>query len=138
MGHADERAVAAGTPVAVLMERAGQAVAWAVRRACGGTYGKRVVVACGKGNNGGDGLVAARVLRGWGVRVDTFALEGGIDAARFERAVARADVFVDAMFGTGLTGELEGDAARVVAVVAEAPVAVVAVDIPSGVNGLTG
>jgi hydroxyethylthiazole kinase-like uncharacterized protein yjeF len=138
MGEADRRTIESGTPVEVLMDRAGRAVAWGIREVCGGVYGRRVVVVCGKGNNGGDGLVAAGVLRGWGVRVDTFALESGIDAARFERAVARADVFVDAMFGTGLNGALEGDAERVVAVVAEAPVAVVAVDIPSGVNGLTG
>ena len=138
MAEADRRTIEAGTPVEVLMDRAGRAVAWGVREVCGGVYGRRGVVVCGKGNNGGDGLVAARVLRGWGVRVDTFALEDGIDAARFERAIARADVFVDAMFGTGFTGELEGDAARVVDTVAGYSVAVVAVDIPSGVNGLTG
>ena len=53
--------IEAGTPVEVLMDRAGRAVAWrGARRCCGGTYGRRVVVVCGKGNNGGDGLVAAR------------------------------------------------------------------------------
>lgn len=138
MAAADRRKIEAGTPVEVLMDRAGRAVAWGVREVCGGVYGRRAVVVCGKGNNGGDGLVAARVLRAWGVRVDTFALEAGIDAARFERAIARADVFVDAMFGTGFAGELEGDAARAVGIVAGEAVAVVAVDIPSGVNGLTG
>ncbi len=138
MGEADRRTIEAGTPVEVLMDRAGHAVAWGVREIAGGVYGRRAVVVCGKGNNGGDGIVAARVLRGWGVRVDTFKLEDGIDAPRFERALARADVFVDAMYGTGLNGALQGDAAWVATTVAARPVLVVAVDIPSGVNGLTG
>jgi ADP-dependent NAD(P)H-hydrate dehydratase / NAD(P)H-hydrate epimerase len=138
MARADERAVASGTPVAVLMERAGQSVAWAVRRACGGTYGKRVVVVCGKGNNGGDGRVAARVLRGWGVRVDRFELAQGVDQERFVRAVARANCVVDAMFGTGFRGALDGDARWVADAVHDAQAYVVAVDIPSGVSGATG
>ena len=101
MGEADRRTIDAGTPVDVLMERAGRAVAWTVRREMGGTYGRRAVVVCGKGNNGGDGLVAARALREWGVRVDVFTLEGGVDRQLCERALLRADAFVDAMFGTG-------------------------------------
>ena len=72
MGDADRRAIAAGTPVEVLMGRAGRAVAWEARRLVGGTYGRRVVLVCGKGNNGGDGLVAARVLAGWGMRPRVF------------------------------------------------------------------
>ena len=67
------------------MERAGRAVAWAVRRAVPGTYGRRVVVVCGKGNNGGDGLVAARVLEGWGVRTTVFELADGIRPAPSSR-----------------------------------------------------
>ena len=111
MGEADRRTIEAGTPVEVLMDRAGRAVARAVREVAGGTYGRRVVVVCGKGNNGGDGLVAARVLRGWGVRVDVFALADGVDRVRAERALARADVLVDAMYGSGFSDALEGDAA---------------------------
>jgi NAD(P)H-hydrate epimerase len=138
MGEADRRTIAAGTPVAVLMERAGRAVAWEVRRFLGGTYGRRVVVVCGKGNNGGDGIVTARVLRAWGVRVAVFELAHGIDHAVFDRELARADVVVDAMFGTGFRGELEGDAAYVAARGDATGTPVVAVDIPSGVDGLTG
>ena len=143
MGAADRAAVVAGTPVEVLMERAGRAVAWRVRKVLGGTYGRRVLVVCGKGNNGGDGLVAARVLRDWGVRVDVLTLEAGVGAPELARALGRAHAVIDAMYGTGFRGALEGDAARVAEVLAArrgmtggAPV--VAVDIPSGVDGLTG
>ena len=62
MGAADRATIAAGTPEAVLMDRAGHAVAWAVRTRLRGLYGERAVVVCGKGNNGGDGVIAARVL----------------------------------------------------------------------------
>ncbi|HUF83161.1 MAG TPA: NAD(P)H-hydrate dehydratase [Acidimicrobiia bacterium] len=136
MAEADRRTIAAGTRVEVLMERAGRAVAWAVRRVCGGTYGRRVVVVCGKGNNGGDGLVAARVLRGWGVHVDVFELKDGIDRDRCRRALQRTDCVVDAMYGTGFNGRLEGDAHWFACESWGAPV--VAVDIPSGIDGLTG
>jgi ADP-dependent NAD(P)H-hydrate dehydratase / NAD(P)H-hydrate epimerase len=138
MGAADARAVAAGTPVAVLMERAGRAVAWAVRRSLPGTYGSRVVLVCGQGNNGGDGLVAARVLASWGVRTTVFELAAGLDRRRMTRALGAADVVVDAMYGTGFRGTLEGDAAWVVEQLQPFTGDVVAVDIPSGVDGLTG
>jgi hydroxyethylthiazole kinase-like uncharacterized protein yjeF len=136
MAEADRRTIAAGTPVEVLMERAGRAVAWAVRRVCGGTYGRRAVVACGKGNNGGDGLVAARIMRGWGMHVDVFELTDGIDRDRARRAIQRADCVIDAMYGTGFKGRLEGDAHWLACETWGAPV--VAVDIPSGIDGLTG
>ena len=70
MHAADARTIAAGTPEAVLMQRAGRAVAWRVRQVLGGTYGRRVVVVCGKGNNGGDGRITGAALSEWGVRVD--------------------------------------------------------------------
>jgi NAD(P)H-hydrate epimerase len=136
MAAADERAIAAGTPVEVLMERAGHAVAWTARQHLSNAYGKRVVIVCGKGNNGGDGLVAAQVLRGWGVRTDVFELAHGIPAAEFDRAADRADLMIDAMFGTGFRGALEGDAAMVAR--ASEHLDTIAVDIPSGVDGLTG
>src|SRR5688500_18627275 len=136
MAEADQHTIAAGTPVEVLMQRAGHAVAWEVRQRLGATYGKRVVVVAGKGNNGGDGLIAADVLRGWGIRVDVFELEHGVPEAGFRSALARADLLVDGMFGTGFRGELEGDAALVARHSTEVPT--VAVDIPSGVDGLTG
>jgi NAD(P)H-hydrate epimerase len=136
MAEADRRTIAAGTPVEVLMERAGRAVAWEVRRVLGGTYGARAVIVCGKGNNGGDGLVAARVLDGWGVRVDVLELADGPDRDTVDRAFDRADVAVDAMYGTGFQGVLEGVAAHTARRSASLPT--VAVDIPSGIDGLTG
>lgn len=136
MAEADRRTIAAGTPLEVLMERAGQAVAWEVRQRLGTAYGKRVVVTCGKGNNGGDGHVAARVLRGWGVRTDVLELAHGIPEPELGRAVRRADLMIDAMFGTGFRGALEGDAALVARGSHDVPT--VAIDIPSGVDGLTG
>ncbi|MGH9025290.1 MAG: NAD(P)H-hydrate epimerase, partial [Acidimicrobiia bacterium] len=138
MAEADQRAIASGTPVETLMDRAGRHVAWAVRDLAGGCYGTRAVIVCGKGNNGGDGLVAAGVLRGWGVRVEVQRLEDGVDRARCQQALRRADVAVDAMFGTGFKGELESDAAWAAGAFLSAGVPTIAVDIPSGVDGRTG
>jgi len=136
MAEADRRTITAGTPVEVLMDRAGRAVAWQARRMLGSTYGARVAIVCGKGNNGGDGLVAARVLRGWGVRVDVLELAAEVEIGDVERAVSRADLLVDAMYGTGFQGVLDGAAARTAELSDD--VSTLAVDIPSGIDGLTG
>ena len=69
MAAADEATIASGTPGFVLMERAGRAVARATVTLAGHRYGSRVAIVCGKGNNGGDGFVAARVLHREGVAV---------------------------------------------------------------------
>lgn len=138
MARADRATIASGTPQSVLVERAGAAVAWHARRMLGGGYGRRVVVVCGKGNNGADGRVAARRLREWGVRTDVFALEAGLDRAVVSRSLARADLAIDAMLGTGFSGSLGGDAEWAAAAFGGAGVPVLAVDVPSGVDGLTG
>lgn len=138
MGAADAAAIASGVSATTLVERAGGAVARAARRRLGGGYGRRLVVVAGKGNNGADGLVAARLLASWGARVAVFRLVAGIDPDRLRRALAPADLAVDAMFGTGLTGPLAGEAAGVAAAFSRAGVPVLAVDIPSGVDGRTG
>jgi NAD(P)H-hydrate epimerase len=137
MGELDRRAIEAGTPEAVLVERAGSAVAWQARRLLGGMYGRRVVVACGKGNNGADGSVAAFWLRSWGARVVEIDIATAVDRDETEREIRRADLFVDAMFGTGFRGALTGDSAWLADACRVVPL-VVAVDIPSGVDGLTG
>src|SRR4051812_23766785 len=90
---------AAPEPVEVLVERAGAAVARAAATMTGGTYGRRVVVVAGKGNNGADGRVAAERLRrrGAGVLV--------LDAADRPERLPPSDLVIDAAFGTGFRGE---------------------------------
>lgn len=115
---------AAPEPVAELIERAGGAVAWAALEMLGGSYGKRVVVIAGKGNNGADGRSAARRLEERGIRVRVF------DAADAPARLPQSDLVIDAAYGTGFRGGY----------VAPDPSGsrVLAVDIPSGVNGDTG
>jgi len=157
----DRDTQALGVSAEDLMERAGRAVARATVDRCGGAYGRRAVVACGKGNNGGDGFVAARHLARAGMRVDVVAVEPedalrepaatnrrrldevGValrpfSDARLERALARADVAVDAIFGTGFRGVPEDAWAQAIVELNASGVPIVAVDIPSGVNGATG
>lgn len=138
MNAADRATIEAGTPVDVLMERAGWGLARAVRDHLGGTYGRRVVLVCGKGNNGGDGLVAARVLRHWGVRTEVFELEAGLDREALVRSLSRADAAVDAMLGTGFRGTLEGDPASAAEAMNVSRAPLIACDIPTGVDGTTG
>lgn len=121
MGEVDR---AAPEPVDVLIARAGSATARAAARMLGGTYGRRVVVVAGKGNNGADGREAAVHLRRRGVRVEV------IDAPDAPDRLPPCDLVVDAAYGTGFRGEYTAPDP------AGAPV--LAVDIPSGVNGLTG
>ena len=133
MRRADEAAISSGTPGDVLMERAGRALARAALRLAGGRYGKRALVLCGKGNNGGDGLVAARVLRteGLTVRVVRLFEDDPVPAA------SGFDVVVDAIFGTGFKGAPEGRVAAAIEGLDDHP-KVVSADIPSGVDGATG
>lgn len=122
-----EMAVADATapvPVEILIERAGAAVAVAALDLLGGGYGRRVVVLAGPGNNGADGRAAVPRLRRRGARVEV--VEVGSAPAR----LPSADLVIDAAFGTGFRGHF--DAPEVGAT------PVLAVDIPSGVDGLTG
>lgn len=127
---------AAPEPVEELIERAGAAVARHALTMLGGTYGRRVVVVAGKGNNGADGRAAARRLTRRGVRVDVLDAVDAVDAAvpaggAWSRLASRADLLVDAAYGTGFRGSWEPPPVP-------AGVPVLAVDIPSGVSGLTG
>ena len=137
MGEADRYTIASGTPEEVLVERAGRAVARHALRLLGGTYGRRVMVVCGRGNNGADGVVAARYLRARGIGVDEL-VPADAGSPAFRRAVSRADLAIDGMFGTGFRGALEGDAAIVAQALARADTPTLAIDIPSGVDGATG
>jgi len=147
MARADAAAMAAGTSGLTLMERAGTAVADAV---CARFPRQTALVLCGPGNNGGDGYVAARVLkdRGWTVEVRAFGEPVTQDAqaasVRWDGAVKALNgalepgVWIDALFGAGLSRPLHGPAAAAALRMAETPERVVAVDVPSGVPGDTG
>lgn len=157
----DRETEARGTPVADLMERAGRATARAALGLAGGAYGRRAVALCGKGNNGGDALVAARYLSRWGMRVTAVLLEepaalrepavGAFEAlgpagvrwrpfseGALARELDRAHVGIDGLFGTGFRGTAEGPYAAAIEALNAALAPVVAVDIPSGVEGDTG
>jgi ADP-dependent NAD(P)H-hydrate dehydratase / NAD(P)H-hydrate epimerase len=151
MAEADRLTIAGGMPGIKLMENAGRAVADAA-----GTLlqGRRVVVVAGPGNNGGDGFVAARHLaeRGYAVRVsfvgDAKRLKGdaALAAERWSGPVEQAtpvaltgcDVVIDALFGAGLDREVDGLPRVMIGAMNASSAPVIAVDLPSGVNGTTG
>lgn len=152
MARADTLAAASGVPSLALMENAGRAVAAEAERMV--SPGARIVVVCGPGNNGGDGFVAARLLkeRGYNVQLgllgDLARLKGdaaamaarwkgtALDAVTLPLGVA--DLVVDALFGAGLSRALDGDAARCVEGIVASGKPVLAVDVPSGLDGTTG
>ncbi len=107
-----------------LMERAGAAVAREVLQLF--PDARRVAVVCGGGANGGDGRIAARILR-----------DEGLDAVETS-AVEQADVIIDALFGTGFHGEPRAEAAATIERINAAAAPVVSVDVPSGVDASTG
>lgn len=143
MRAAEAAAIAAGTPVETLMERAGEALAEAVFHYAGK---RAALIACGPGNNGGDGYVAARHLRTRGVPVRVAALaEPATDAARRARGqwggpvedldrAAPAAVLVDCLFGTGLSRPLDEAVSRRLSDLAAGSRIAVACDLPSGVE----
>jgi len=123
MGQVDRHA---REPVEVLVERAGHAVARAARRMLAGGYGRRITVVAGPGNNGADGRTAARILTGWGAAVSVLAAADVVAGA----SLGDADLVIDAAYGTGLS--------RPYPPPDPGPAPVLAVDIPSGLSGLTG
>ncbi|MFI5316090.1 MAG: NAD(P)H-hydrate dehydratase [Myxococcota bacterium] len=151
-----------GIPGRTLMEAAGRAVAEAVARYF--PEKRRPLVACGSGNNGGDGYVAARALaeqrRGVQPRVlevarpdrqspESKANRDLLAAAQIELATARdeaslraalsgCDLIVDSVFGVGLTRPVEGEAALLLRALAESGLPIVSVDLPSGISSDTG
>ena len=112
-----------GVDVAVLIRRAGYAVAQTALRMLGGSYGKHVIVLAGKGNNGEDGRVASDFLRARGVKVSVFS------SSEMPTQLPECDLVIDAVYGTGLRSDF-------VAPTTNAPV--LAVDIPSGIDATTG
>jgi ADP-dependent NAD(P)H-hydrate dehydratase / NAD(P)H-hydrate epimerase len=152
MGQADCLAMEGGVPGLELMENAGRAVADEV--ATRFPDASEVAVLCGPGNNGGDGFVAARHLldRGYRVRLGFKGEPNRLppDAASMAKAwtgaveplsaelLSRAEIVVDALFGAGLARPIEGDFAALIETVNSGGLPVVAVDVPSGVDGTTG
>lgn len=152
MGRADKLAVEAGVSSLTLMENAGRAVADEAEKMV--SPGARIAVLCGPGNNGGDGFVAARLLkeRGYSVQLGLLgrreALKGdaaamsarwkgtALDALTLE--LSSVDLVIDALFGAGLSRALDGDAARCVEQANSSGRPVLAVDVPSGLDGNTG
>ncbi|MEF8827611.1 MAG: NAD(P)H-hydrate dehydratase [Haloarcula sp.] len=157
MGVVDENAAALGVPRKQLMESSGHAVARAVRTLA--DPGDRVSIVAGRGNNGGDALVAARFLDDYDLRVLLLGRPGAIsttiarenwealqqaeyptetikDSTAFD--LGTPDVVVDAMLGTGIAGDLREPAATAAAAMNESDGTVLSVDVPSGLDAETG
>jgi NAD(P)H-hydrate epimerase len=165
MQELDRRTIAeAGIPGTTLMERAGAGVVTSIEARFGPPRGKFVTILCGKGNNGGDGFVVARLLRRRGATVCVLAMApaselsrdaqamyrqfvraAGKSAVRFyssgthaRSVLKRSDLVVDALLGTGLSSEVTGPYADAIDAVNESGRPVVAVDLPSGLHADTG
>lgn len=151
MGDVDRLAIASGIQGIQLMEAAGHAVKDVVLAHF--PQMQRAMILCGPGNNGGDGYVVARLLGELGIPAVMFASrppKAGSDAAIAAKnwrstampladlALQPGDVVIDALYGAGFKGVLEGTEAEAVAKVAASGVPVIAVDLPSGVDGNSG
>jgi NAD(P)H-hydrate epimerase len=157
MGVVDENAAALGVPRKQLMESSGNAVARAVRDLA--TPGDAVTIVAGRGNNGGDALVAARFLDDFDLRIlllgrpetittdisrenwdalqrAEYPTEQVRDASAFD--LGAPDVVVDAMLGTGISGALREPAATAAAAMNASDAAVLSVDVPSGLDAEDG
>jgi hydroxyethylthiazole kinase-like uncharacterized protein yjeF len=162
----DSQCAGMGLPTEVLMENAGKAVAEEMGRILGTINKQNVLTLIGPGNNGGDGLVAARYLHDWGAEVSLYLCsqrppdDGNLRLAR-ERAIPEIDatsddglkhldellssatVVIDALFGTGKSRPLTGIFSRVLDRISRTKtdkpqLRIVAVDIPSGLDADTG
>jgi len=165
MQQLDRRTIGeARIPAKVLMERAGSGLVACLEQAFGSAQGKHMMILCGKGNNGGDGLVAARLLHRRRARVQVFmmspASELSPDAAVMYRQFIRtagksavhlyaskshmspllreSDLIIDALLGTGLSSDVTGRYADAIDSINEAGRLVVAADLPSGLHADTG
>jgi len=167
----DRRAIEEfGMPGVLLMENAGRNAAEEARKMLvDGSNLRSVVILCGGGNNGGDGYVIARHLRNWGLTVSLYAttpleklsgdaainariwqkmnghsrpLETAADLAAASPAWSRTGLIVDALLGTGFSGELRPHLAAVIAAAnrasADAGIPILAIDLPSGLDCDTG
>ena len=157
MGVVDENAAALGVPRKQLMESSGHAVARAVRTIA--DPGEQITIVAGRGNNGGDALVAARFLDDYDLRVlllgrpsaisTTISREnwGALQYAEYPTEtvtdsaaldLGTPDIVVDAMLGTGIAGDLREPAATAATAMNESDATVLSVDVPSGLDAETG
>jgi len=152
MAQADRATIAGGVAGIELMENAGTAVAEAV--AAHRAPGSRVTVVAGPGNNGGDGFVAARLLAARGYKANVLLVgepnhlkgDAALAAKKWSGPTAPANpggldsaaIIVDALFGAGLDRPVEGLARRMIGAMNAHAAPVVAVDLPSGINGTSG
>ncbi len=166
MAQREREASARGITVADLMENAGRGIARTTQARFRPIRGKKIVIVAGLGNNGGDGMVAGRYLALDGASVVLFLLghsesirtpesrenwnrlketnaktleltdSEGMD--KLERAVRGAKIVVDAIFGTGVRGEIGDPQATAIRMINASPSARISVDIPSGLDPLTG
>jgi len=162
----EARAAGLGIGVGKLMENAGAEVAREVERRNGPLFGRRVLVVAGSGNNGGDGFVAARHLAARGSNVKVLLLSGpeairtkeaetnwkrlgetGVELlvardvselSRLGGEFERAEIVIDAIFGTGIRGEVREPHATAIRLLNESRAKKVALDIPSGLDPITG
>jgi NAD(P)H-hydrate epimerase len=153
-----------GVEVLQLMELAGRAIAdWARERFLGDATGKRVLVLAGSGGNGGDGMVAARLLHAWGA-LPTIRLSHEAQSLRGAAAhqahslealglpllpppenddvepltFPEADLIIDGLFGFGLSGAPTGASARLIEAANAHPAPILAIDLPSGLDAASG
>ncbi|NVM03118.1 MAG: NAD(P)H-hydrate epimerase, partial [Candidatus Helarchaeota archaeon] len=159
----DKRAIKeVGIPGIVLMERAGLTVAKTVADFLDEYNGNKILVFCGRGNNGGDGLVAARELFNKGFEVDVYIfakkeeikgdaltnliiaenaglnIEFVVSDTWFDDFFVEGDIIIDALLGTGISGKVHGIIGKAIELINSLNIAVISVDIPSGLNSDTG
>ncbi len=166
MRDIEKRAEQMGVSRIQMMESAGKAVADCVNAKIN-VKGRQIAVICGTGNNGGDGFVSARYLASYGAIVTVLLLGSGEkiksseashnwkivnrmkktikivqlsdgDLERWKQAISDADVIVDAIFGTGIKGELRGPYVSVIDLINSSRAMRVSVDVPSGLDPSTG
>ncbi len=166
MHHIDQTAAGIGLTTEILMENAGRAIAEETKKLLNGAIGKHILVLTGPGNNGGDGLVAARYLEDWGAevslylcnrrspddanfklvherKIDIMSAEQDKTFTSLEQRLSVSEAVIDAIFGTGRSRTIEGlfkeVMGRVIAAKKNRPeLFIIAVDMPSGLDANTG
>src|SRR3989344_5357169 len=151
-----------GVEILQLMENSGRNIAEFSRKRLGNVEDKKIVVLCGKGNNGGDGMVAARFLHNWGADVTCIIADNkdnlskltndhfgtlrsmyvnilwSIDNMKFEKAIKDSNFIIDALFGYNINGNPQGTYAFLIHLANASRKNALAVDIPSGLDPNSG